>query len=142
MECPCLCQTAQDLVLALSHVKHGNSIASQHRKRQASLPTRLAGLVVGSLNTSGVGFIKSMTAVERHAELVYAESLFEKVSNLPFGAILISVTAFFTVFVISFPCTVASGLGYFRLPLEFICSRYFVNPNCVVGTPRVRRGCA
>ncbi|KAI0654599.1 hypothetical protein C8Q70DRAFT_1026823 [Cubamyces menziesii] len=68
----------EDLVDAIAQVRHGNSIASQHRKRAASLPTRLAGLVVGSLNTSGVGFIKSMTPVERHAELVYAESLFEK----------------------------------------------------------------
>ena len=72
---------AQDLVDAIAKVRHGNGIASQHRKRVASLPTRLAGLVVGSLNTSGVGFIKSMTPVERHAELVYAESLFEKVSG-------------------------------------------------------------
>ncbi|KAI0632607.1 hypothetical protein C8Q77DRAFT_1118462 [Trametes polyzona] len=68
----------EDLVDAIAHVRHGNTIAGQHRKRAASLPTRLAGLVVGSLNTSGVGFIKSMTPVERHAELVYAESLFEK----------------------------------------------------------------
>ncbi|EJF58913.1 hypothetical protein BD309DRAFT_970426 [Dichomitus squalens] len=68
----------EDLVDAIAKVRHGNGIASQHRKRAASLPTRLAGLVVGSLNTSGVGFIKSMTPVERHAELVYAESLFEK----------------------------------------------------------------
>ncbi|EIW57037.1 uncharacterized protein TRAVEDRAFT_151658 [Trametes versicolor FP-101664 SS1] len=68
----------EDLVDAIAHVRHGNTIASQHRKRAASLPTRLAGLVMGSLNTSGVGFIKSMTPVERHAELVYAESLFEK----------------------------------------------------------------
>ncbi|KAI8992733.1 hypothetical protein BD414DRAFT_482011 [Trametes punicea] len=67
-----------DLVDAIAQVKHGNTIANQHRKRAASLPTRLAGLVMGSLNTSGVGFIKSMTPVERHAELVYAESLFEK----------------------------------------------------------------
>lgn len=49
----------------------------QHRKRAASLPWRLAGYVTGS---SGVSWIKSMTPVERHAELVYAESLFEKVS--------------------------------------------------------------
>lgn len=69
----------QDLLAAIGHVKHGNAIAQQHRKRTAALPTRLAGLVIGSLNTSGVGFIKSMTDVERHAELVYAESLFEKV---------------------------------------------------------------
>lgn len=38
------------------------------------LPTR-----VSSLNTTGVGFVRTMTDVERHAELVYAESLFEKV---------------------------------------------------------------
>ncbi|KAI0742250.1 hypothetical protein C8Q80DRAFT_1186927 [Daedaleopsis nitida] len=68
----------EDLVDAIAQVRHGNVIASQHRKKAASLPTRLAGFVVGSLNTSGVGFIKSMSPMERHAELVYAESLFEK----------------------------------------------------------------
>lgn len=71
----------QDLLAAIGHVKHGNAIAQQHRKRSAALPTRLAGLVIGALNTSGVGWIKSMTDVERHAELVYAETLFEKVSH-------------------------------------------------------------
>ena len=69
----------QDLLAALGHAKHGNAIAQQHRKRAAALTTRLAGLVIGSLNTSGVGWIRSMTDVERHAELVYAETLFEKV---------------------------------------------------------------
>ncbi|KAI0713075.1 hypothetical protein C8T65DRAFT_646041 [Cerioporus squamosus] len=68
----------EDLKDAIEHVRHGNDVAARHRKRAASLPTRLAGLVVGSLNTSGVGFIKSMSTLERHAELVYAESLFEK----------------------------------------------------------------
>ncbi|THG95455.1 hypothetical protein EW026_g6202 [Hermanssonia centrifuga] len=68
----------EDLLAAIGHVKRGNTIAQQHRKRSAALPTRLAGLVLGSLNTSGVGFVKSMTTVERHAELVYAETLFEK----------------------------------------------------------------
>jgi hypothetical protein len=34
--------------------------------------------VVSTLHLSGVGFIKGMTDVERHAELVYAESMFEK----------------------------------------------------------------
>ncbi|KZT66217.1 hypothetical protein DAEQUDRAFT_675510 [Daedalea quercina L-15889] len=68
----------EDLLAASNHVKHGNTIANEHRKRAASLPTRLVGLVLGSLNTSGVGWIKSMTPVERHAELVYAETLFEK----------------------------------------------------------------
>ncbi|KZT18713.1 hypothetical protein NEOLEDRAFT_121846 [Neolentinus lepideus HHB14362 ss-1] len=68
----------EDLLAALGHTKHGNAVASRHRKKSASVATRLAGLVVSSLNTSGVGYYKSMTAVERHAELVYAESLFEK----------------------------------------------------------------
>ena len=70
------------MLAAITHVKHGNAIAQQHRKRAAALPTRLAGLVIGSLNTSGVGFVKTMTPVQRHAELVYAETLFEKVGFL------------------------------------------------------------
>ncbi|KAL4246932.1 Inclusion body clearance protein IML2 [Abortiporus biennis] len=68
----------EDLTAAIDHVKHGCVIASAHRKRTASLTTRIVGLVVTSLNTSGVGFIKTMTPVERHAELVYAEGLYEK----------------------------------------------------------------
>ncbi|CAK5267930.1 unnamed protein product [Mycena citricolor] len=67
-----------DLLSALGHTKQGNLIAAQHRKRAPALTSRLAGYVVSSLNTTGVGWIKGMTAVERHAELVYAESLFEK----------------------------------------------------------------
>jgi hypothetical protein len=38
----------------------------------------LVGKVIKSLNTSGVRWYKTMTPMERHAELVYAESLFEK----------------------------------------------------------------
>lgn len=68
----------EDLLAAINDVKHGSEIANLHRKKNASLPTRLAGLLVSSLNTSGVGFIKSMTPVERHAELVYAEGLYER----------------------------------------------------------------
>ena len=59
----------------MGHIKHGNMIANEHRKRAASLPFRLANYVTGS---TGVNWIKSMTPVELHAELVYAESLFEK----------------------------------------------------------------
>jgi hypothetical protein len=59
----------------MGHIKHGNTIANEHRKRAASLPFRLANYVTGS---TGVNWIKSMTPVELHAELVYAESLFEK----------------------------------------------------------------
>lgn len=69
----------QDLLAAIGHTKQGNHIASLHRKKAAWLTSRLAGYVVSSLGTTGLGFIKSMTPMERHAELVYAESLFEKV---------------------------------------------------------------
>jgi len=64
----------------MGHIKHANTIANEHRKKAASLPFRLAGYVTGN---TGVNWVKCMTDVERHAELVYAESLFEKV-RLPF----------------------------------------------------------
>jgi hypothetical protein len=65
----------------MGHTKHGNTIANEHRKKAASLPFRLAGYVTGN---TGVNWVKSMTNVERHAELVYAESLFEKARNFRF----------------------------------------------------------
>ena len=65
----------QDLLSAIADIKHGNTVANEHRKKAASLPFRLAGYVTGS---SGVSWVRNMTTVERHAELVYAESLFEK----------------------------------------------------------------
>ncbi|KAJ7926824.1 hypothetical protein B0H13DRAFT_1599253 [Mycena leptocephala] len=68
----------EDLLDAIGHCKQGVLIASQHRKKAPHLPSRLAGYVVSSLNTTGVGFVRTMTDIERHAELVYAESLFEK----------------------------------------------------------------
>ncbi|KAJ7743912.1 hypothetical protein DFH07DRAFT_869858 [Mycena maculata] len=68
----------EDLLDALGHTKQGVLVATQHRKKAPYLASRLAGYVVSSLNTTGVNFIKTMTDVERHAELVYAESLFEK----------------------------------------------------------------
>lgn len=64
-----------DLLSAMGHTKRGNTIANEHRKKAASLPFRLAGYVTGN---TGVNWVKSMTDVERHAELVYAECLFEK----------------------------------------------------------------
>lgn len=68
----------KDLLQALAHTKQGNAVASLHRKKNAYLPTRLVGRVIKSLNTSGVGWYMTMTPMERHAELVYAESLYEK----------------------------------------------------------------
>jgi hypothetical protein len=72
-----------DLLAAIGHIKHGNMIANQHRKQSASLPTRLAGLLIGSLNTSGVGWIRSMTAMERHAELVRVFRIAGQVTDGP-----------------------------------------------------------
>lgn len=69
----------EDLLSAIGHTRRGNLIASQHRKKAQFLGSRVVGYVVSSLGaSSSVDFIKSMTHVERHAELVYAESLFEK----------------------------------------------------------------
>lgn len=73
----------QDLVAAIGHTRHGNHVAQLHRKKAGSYVSRFAGYVIGSDN-SGVSFIKSMTMDERHAELTYAESLFEKVSMVIF----------------------------------------------------------
>ncbi|KAF8659477.1 hypothetical protein AX16_001844 [Volvariella volvacea WC 439] len=72
----------EDLLSALGHAKHGNLIASQHRKKATLFGSRLAGFVANTISSTSnagiIGFIKGMTDVERHAELVYAESLFEK----------------------------------------------------------------
>ena len=42
---------------------------------------RLASYIVPGMSNSGAEWIAQMTPVERHAELVYAESLYEKVST-------------------------------------------------------------
>lgn len=64
----------EDLLAAIGHTKRGNHIANLHRRK--------AGLIGTILGTTGLtdhsAFIRGMTDVERHAELVYAESLFEK----------------------------------------------------------------
>ena len=81
----------QDLLSAMGYIKHGNTIANEHRKRAASLPFRLANYVTGS---TGVNWIKSMTPVELHAELVYAESLFEKACILTLTPTLPQLTVY------------------------------------------------
>ncbi|KAL1748304.1 hypothetical protein HDZ31DRAFT_79835 [Schizophyllum fasciatum] len=68
----------EDLLAGIQHTKRGNHVAQQHRKKAPYFTSRIAGLVVSSFSTSGVDWIRSMTPVERHAELTYAESLFEK----------------------------------------------------------------
>ncbi|KAF8415812.1 hypothetical protein L210DRAFT_3584530 [Boletus edulis BED1] len=68
----------KDLLSAINHTRHGNSIASAHRKPAPSLAGRIAGYIVPGLSNSGTELVAQMTPVERHAELVYAESLYEK----------------------------------------------------------------
>ncbi|KAG9310772.1 hypothetical protein JVU11DRAFT_8621 [Chiua virens] len=68
----------KDLLSAINHTRHGNSIASAHRRPAPSLAGRLAGYIVPGMSNSGPEWIAQMTPVERHAELVYAESLYEK----------------------------------------------------------------
>ncbi|KJA26681.1 hypothetical protein HYPSUDRAFT_63897 [Hypholoma sublateritium FD-334 SS-4] len=69
----------EDLLMGIQHTKQGNAVAAAHRKKAAFLGSRLAGYVVSAVHGGlSVSFIKSMTDLERHAELVYAESLFEK----------------------------------------------------------------
>jgi hypothetical protein len=55
--------------------------ARKYNCERTSEEGRLAGYVTGN---TGANWVKSMTDVERHAELVYAESLFEKASILGF----------------------------------------------------------
>lgn len=64
-----------DIEHALESVRHASLVASQHR-RPSTLTTRISSLVISE--NSGVGWIKGMTPVERHAELVYSECLLEK----------------------------------------------------------------
>lgn len=66
-----------DIVAAMGHAKHATTVASKYRK-VSSFTSKLAGYVVPSLHTTGVSLVQSMTPVERHAELVYAESLLER----------------------------------------------------------------
>ncbi|KAI9457359.1 hypothetical protein HD554DRAFT_2142813 [Boletus coccyginus] len=68
----------KDLLSAINHTRRGNSIASVHRRPAPSLAGRLAGYIVPGMSNSGTEWIAQMTPVERHAELVYAESLYEK----------------------------------------------------------------
>lgn len=64
----------EDLLSALTHCKHGHTIATKHRKVAGAF----SGLTSRLWGGSGEDWITGMTNVERHAELVYAESLFEK----------------------------------------------------------------
>ncbi|KZT51274.1 hypothetical protein CALCODRAFT_503722 [Calocera cornea HHB12733] len=64
-----------ELASAIEDARHTTEIAQKHRKPPPGIASRVAGLVVGGSNLS---FVKNMTDVERHAELVYAETLLIK----------------------------------------------------------------
>ncbi|EJT97245.1 hypothetical protein DACRYDRAFT_119682 [Dacryopinax primogenitus] len=65
----------KELAEAIEDAKHTTEVAQRHRKPSLGLASRVAGLVVGG---TGAAFIRGMTDVERHAELVYAETLLIK----------------------------------------------------------------
>ncbi|KIY67272.1 hypothetical protein CYLTODRAFT_397404 [Cylindrobasidium torrendii FP15055 ss-10] len=73
----------EDILSAMEHTKTGALVANEHRKK-SGITSRLSGLTssLTSAFTGGEGsdiaWIRSMTAVERHAELMYAENLAEK----------------------------------------------------------------
>ena len=62
---------SEDLALALDICRSTSVTSSALRKPSESIVTRLGGLVRAG---AGVARIKSMTVLERHAELVYAET--------------------------------------------------------------------
>ncbi|KAH7103561.1 hypothetical protein BKA62DRAFT_695771 [Auriculariales sp. MPI-PUGE-AT-0066] len=67
----------KDLAAALASIKHSSTVAHKLRKSQP-LTSRFAVLVLGGGTSSAVNHVKSMTPLQRHAELVYAEGLLEK----------------------------------------------------------------
>lgn len=66
---------SDDLANALDLCKATAVTASALRKSQDSVISRIGGLV---RTGAGVGRVKAMTALERHAELVYAEQTLMK----------------------------------------------------------------
>ncbi|KAL5496106.1 hypothetical protein ACEPAH_3023 [Sanghuangporus vaninii] len=66
-----------DLQEASKQIRRSNQLANQHRAPSPPLLSRIVGLVWDN-SATGVSFIKSMTPVQRHAELLYAETLFGK----------------------------------------------------------------
>ncbi|KAF5329368.1 hypothetical protein D9619_009454 [Psilocybe cf. subviscida] len=74
----------KDLLAGIAATKHGNTVASAHRKKSGGwVGSRIAGYVAHSVSnvlggSAEVQWIRGMTDTERHAELTFAESLFEK----------------------------------------------------------------
>ena len=73
----CLLQDLEDAKVA---VTYGNNLANHHRAPTASILSSLAGLLWDN-TASNVARFMAMTPTQRHAELLYAETLFAKVSN-------------------------------------------------------------
>jgi hypothetical protein len=78
----------QDMLTGIAYTKHAIQIAQEHRKPAPWFTSLITGFVTGTLSSQHVLFIESMTETERHAELIYAESLFQKVLFVPFSSII------------------------------------------------------
>ncbi|KDQ55006.1 hypothetical protein JAAARDRAFT_38112 [Jaapia argillacea MUCL 33604] len=65
----------KDLLDALQAFQHDLEVINRYRK-PSLLANRLAGMFLSVYSTTGRRWIRSMTVVELHAELAYAEALF------------------------------------------------------------------
>ncbi|TBU46751.1 hypothetical protein BD309DRAFT_998854 [Dichomitus squalens] len=65
----------KDLQEALTHLNRGNELAAAHRAPVTSFSAKVSGLIWGAKR---VDAIRAMTAVQRHAELLFAETTFAK----------------------------------------------------------------
>ncbi|KII86100.1 hypothetical protein PLICRDRAFT_56563 [Plicaturopsis crispa FD-325 SS-3] len=65
----------KDLADALKFLNHGCSLAAKHRAPSRSIVSQVSGILWGA---SGFDAFKAMTPVQRHAELLYAETTFAK----------------------------------------------------------------
>jgi Protein of unknown function (DUF3808) len=66
----------EDLLGAINTAKHAVNIAQQHRKKANGIYGKLSSYITG--HTQSQSGLKSLTPVELHAELVFAEMTFEK----------------------------------------------------------------
>jgi hypothetical protein len=57
------------------------TIAHAHRKKTSYLSKITSFIPIPTTNAQSLAWIESMSDVERHAELVYAETTFEKVPH-------------------------------------------------------------
>ena len=67
----------KDLLVGIKYAELGNAVADEHRRKDTNLFKNFMDKVLDGLPVRGPEWYKSMTPVERHAELAYVESLTE-----------------------------------------------------------------